>query len=129
MVTKRGRTTVATTEITLNLEKLQESAPIVKITWIDAQADAGWEKPKVDLAKCVTVGFLVAEDDEGICVAGTVSDNMCNNVISIPKRWIIQEELEEKHETTKRQSKGKKPTKVGQRRTTQKTSATRTRRH
>jgi hypothetical protein len=120
---------VATTEITLNLEKLQESAPIVKITWIDAQADAGWEKPKVDLAKCVTVGFLVAEDDEGICVAGTVSDNMCNNVISIPKRWIIQEELEEKHETTKRQSKGKKPAKVGQRRTAQKTSATRTRRY
>lgn len=113
----------------MNLEKLQESAPIVKITWIDAQADAGWEKPKVDLAKCVTVGFLVAEDDEGICVAGTVSDNMCNNVISIPKRWIIQEELEEKHETTKRQSKGKKPAKVGQRRATQKTSATRTRRH
>ena len=120
---------MATTEITLNLEKLQESAPIVKITWIDAQADAGWEKPKVDLAKCVTVGFLVAEDEEGICVAGTVSDNMCNNVISIPKRWIIQEELEEKNETTVSKSKGKKPAKVGQRRTTRKTSATRTRRH
>ena len=56
---------MAATEITLHLDKLQESAPIVKFTWIDAQADAGWEKPKVDLAKCVTVGFLVAEDDEG----------------------------------------------------------------
>ena len=120
---------MAATEITLHLDKLQESAPIVKITWIDAQADAGWEKPKVDLAKCVTVGFLVAEDDEGICVAGTVSDNMCNNVISIPKRWIIQEELEEKNETPVSKSKGKKPTKVGQRRSTKKTSATRTRRY
>ena len=120
---------MAATEITLHLDKLQESAPIVKITWIDAQADAGWEKPKVDLAKCVTVGFLVAEDDEGICVAGTVSDSMCNNVISIPKRWIIQEELEEKDEATVSKSKGKKPTKVGQRRSTKKTSATRTRRY
>jgi hypothetical protein len=106
---------VATTEITLNLEKLQESAPIVKITWIDAQADAGWEKPKVDLAKCVTVGFLVAEDEEGICVAGTVSDNMCNNVISIPKRWIIQEELEEKNVQKQTHQKNKRPGKVSNR--------------
>lgn len=100
----------------------------MKITWIDAQADAGWEKPKVDLAKCVTVGFLVAEDEEGICVAGTVSDNMCNNVISIPKRWIIQEELEEKNETTVSKSKGKASPAKSKRRNPRKVSATRSRR-
>jgi hypothetical protein len=88
-------------------------APVVRLTWIDAQADAGWEEPKVDLATCITVGFLVAETDDGVCVAGTVSDHLCNNVISIPKSWIIDQQLEVKDEAPVSKSKGKKPAKVG----------------
>lgn len=99
----------ATVKKVLNLTE----APVVRLTWIDAQADAGWEEPKVDLATCITVGFLVAETDDGVCVAGTVSDHLCNNVISIPKSWIIDQQLEVKDETPVSKSKGKKPAKVG----------------
>ena len=113
-------------EITLNLDKLQD-APVVKITWVDAQAIAGWEKPSVNIAKCVTVGFLVAQNEEGICLAGTVSDNLCNNVISIPRSWIIDQQLEEEDEAPVSKTKGKTATTKGQRRNTKKVSATRTR--
>ena len=93
--------------------KLQD-CPIIKITWIDAQADAGWDEPKVDIAHCVTVGFLVGETDDAICVAGTVSDHECNNRISIPKSWILTQQLEEtQNETPISKGKRKKPTKVG----------------
>jgi hypothetical protein len=98
-------------------------APVVRLTWIDAQADAGWEEPKVDLATCITVGFLVAETDDGVCVAGTVSDHLCNNVISIPKSWIIDQQIEVKEdETPVSESKGKKPAKVGSKRVAKKVS-------
>lgn len=119
MDSKRGRTSVATTKITL---KNLTEAPIVRLTWIDAQADAGWEEPKVDLATCITVGFLVAETDDGICVAGTVSDHLCNNVISIPKSWVIDQQIEVKDEAPVSKSKGKKPAKVGSGRTAKKVS-------
>ena len=93
--------------------KLQD-CPVIKITWIDAQADAGWDEPKVDIAQCVTVGFLVGETDDAICVAGTVSDHECNNRISIPKSWILTQQLEEtKDEAAVSKGKGKKPAKVG----------------
>ena len=113
----------------VKLKNLTE-APIVRLTWIDAQADAGWEEPKVDLAICITVGFLVAETDDGICVAGTVSDHLCNNVISIPKSWVIDQQLEVKEdEAPISESKGKKPTKVARKRTAKKVSATQSRGH
>jgi hypothetical protein len=120
MDSKRGRTSVATTKITL---KNLTEAPVVRLTWIDAQADAGWEEPKVDLATCITVGFLVAETDDGICVAGTVSDHLCNNVISIPKSWIIDQQIEVKDEAPVSKSKGKKPAKVGRSATPKKISS------
>jgi hypothetical protein len=111
---------MATTEV--KLKNLTE-APIVRLTWIDAQADAGWEEPKVDLATCITVGFLVAETDDGVCVAGTVSDHLCNNVISIPKSWIIDQQIEVKEdEAPISKSKGKKPAKVGRGTTAKKIS-------
>jgi hypothetical protein len=112
---------VATTKIKAAVNLTE--APIVRLTWIDAQADAGWEEPKVDLAVCITVGFLVAETDDGICVAGTVSDHLCNNVISIPKSWVIDQQLEVKEdEAPVSKSKGKKPTKVGSKRVAKKVS-------
>ena len=114
MDSKRGRTSVATTKIKTAVNLTE--APIVRLTWIDAQADAGWEEPKVDLATCITVGFLVAETDDGICVAGTVSDHLCNNVISIPKSWIIDQQIEVKeNEAPVSKSKRKKATAVGER--------------
>ena len=121
MDSKRGRTSVATTKIKTAVNLTE--APIVRLTWIDAQADAGWEEPKVDLATCITVGFLVAETDDGICVAGTVSDHLCNNVISIPKSWIIDQQIEFKeNEAPVSKSKRTKPTKVGSKRVAKKVS-------
>lgn len=117
MDSKRGRTSVATTKITL---KNLTEAPVVRITWIDAQADAGWDEPKVELATCVTVGFLVAETDDGICVAGTVSEHECNNRISIPKSWVIDQQIEVKDEAPVSKSKGKKPAEVGSKRVAKK---------
>jgi hypothetical protein len=112
---------VATTKIKTAVNLTE--APIVRLTWIDAQADAGWEEPKVDLATCITVGFLVAETDDGICVAGTVSDHLCNNVISIPKSWIIDQQIEVKeNEAPVSKSKRTKPTKVGSKRVAKKVS-------
>lgn len=108
---------MATTKITL---KNLTEAPVVRITWIDAQADAGWDEPKVELATCVTVGFLVAETDDGICVAGTVSEHECNNRISIPKSWVIDQQIEVKDEAPVSKSKGKKPTEVGSKRVAKK---------
>lgn len=108
--------------------KLQD-CPVIKITWIDAQADAGWDEPKVDIAHCVTVGFLVGETDDAICVAGTVSDHECNNRISIPKSWILTQQLEEtKDEAAVSKGKGKKPAKVGSGTTAKKVPATTPRR-
>jgi len=108
--------------------KLQD-CPVIKITWIDAQADAGWDEPKVDIAHCVTVGFLVGETDDAICVAGTVSDHECNNRISIPKSWILTQQLEEtKDEAPISKGKGKKPAKVGGGATAKKISTTTPRR-
>lgn len=108
--------------------KLQD-CPVIKITWIDAQADAGWDEPKVDIAHCVTVGFLVGETDDAICVAGTVSDHECNNRISIPKSWILTQQLEEtKDEAPISKGKGTKPAKVGRRTTAKKVPATTPRR-
>ena len=108
--------------------KLQD-CPVIKITWIDAQADAGWDEPKVDIAHCVTVGFLVGETDDAICVAGTVSDHECNNRISIPKSWILTQQLEEtKDEAAVSKGKGTKPAKVGRRTTAKKVPATTPRR-
>lgn len=121
MDSKRGRTSVATTKITL---KNLTEAPVVRLTWIDAQADAGWEEPKVDLATCITVGFLVAETDDGICVAGTVSEHECNNRISIPKSWVIDQQIEVKDEAPVSKSKGKKPAEVGSKRTSKKVPTT-----
>ena len=105
------------------------TAPIVQIEWIDAVADSGWEaKVVASIHHCVTVGFLVDETDEAICLASTWSIDQTNSRMHIPKAWIKNRKVI-LDETSVSKGKGKKPTKVASKRTTKKVSATQTRGH
>ncbi len=90
------------------------TASIVYIEWVDAVSDGGWEdEVKVDIHPVRTIGYLVSETNDGICLASTVSGEMSNARMHIPKSWIVKRK-EVKLETPVSKSKRKKPTKVGQ---------------
>ena len=40
--------------------------------------------------QCKTVGFVVYEDAEQIELAGTITEGMCNNSITIPKKMLTK---------------------------------------
>ena len=102
---------------------------IVHIEWIDAVADSGWEdKVKAQIDKCVTVGFLIDETEEAICIASTLSIDHNNARMHIPKAWIKNRKVLV-DETPISESKGTKPAKMVSGRTTKKVSATKDRRH
>lgn len=63
---------------------------IIYIEWIDAVADSGWEEydKSDDVHHCKSIGYLVKETKEGICLASTISDKESNARITIPKAWI-----------------------------------------
>lgn len=91
------------------------TAKLVYIEWVDAVSDGGWEDDvKVDIHPVRTVGYLITETNDGICLASTISGEMTNARMHIPKAWITKRK-EIKIETTISQSKRKKPTKVGKR--------------
>ena len=90
-----------------------DTAKLVYVEWLDALAQGEWHESKREDLRCKTVGFIVYEDDEQIELAGTITDGMCNNSITIPKKMLTKRK-EIKLETTKRKSKGKKVTTVGE---------------
>lgn len=90
-----------------------ESSKLVLVEWLDALAQGEWHEPKREELLCKTVGFVVYEDDQQIELAGTITDGMCNNSITIPKQMITKRKVI-KLETTKRKGKGKKATTVGE---------------
>lgn len=100
-----------------------ESAKLVIVEWLDALAQGEWHEAKREDLRCKTIGFVVYEDDEQIELAGTITDGMCNNSITIPKKMLTKKK-EIKLETTKRKSKGKKATAVGRSGATQTVSTT-----
>jgi uncharacterized protein YqfA (UPF0365 family) len=62
---------------------------IIQVSWIDAVADVGWEaKTKAEIHHCITVGYLVDETDEALCLASTWSVDQTNARMHIPKAWI-----------------------------------------
>jgi len=66
----------------------------VYIEWVDAVSDGGWEDDiKVDIHPVRTVGFLVSESKDGICLASTVSGEMTNARMHIPKAWITKRKV------------------------------------
>jgi hypothetical protein len=84
------------------------------VEWLDALAQGEWHEAKREDLRCKSVGFVVYEDDEQIELAGTITDGMCNNSITIPKKMLTKKK-EIKLETAKRKGKGKKVTAVGTR--------------
>lgn len=89
-----------------------DSAKLVLIEWDDALAQGEWHEAKKEDLRCKTVGFVVYEDDHQIELAGTITDGMCNNSITLPKKMIIKRK-EIKLDTTKRKSKRKEAPAVG----------------
>jgi hypothetical protein len=88
-----------------------DTAKLVLVEWLDALAQGEWHEAKREDLRCKTVGFVVFEDDEQIELAGTITEGMCNNSITIPKKMLTKRK-EIKLETAKRKSKGKKATAV-----------------
>lgn len=66
--------------------------PLVKLEWIDAETDHGWESadeknPTVPLV--TTVGFLIKDTEELVSIASTVGDDRSHNSrINIPKGMV-----------------------------------------
>lgn len=102
-----------------NTKRDLESSKIVYVEWVDAVSDGGWEDSvKVDIHPVCTVGFLIAETKEGICLASTVSGDNSNARMHIPKAWITKRKviaIENKLRKTKRQT----PTAVDSKGTTE----------
>ena len=62
---------------------------LVYLEWVDAVADLGWEAGcKAELHNCHTVGYIIDETKDAICVAATWSLTMSNARMHIPKAWI-----------------------------------------
>ena len=90
-----------------------DTAKLVLVEWLDALAQGEWHEAKREDLRCKTVGFVVFEDDEQIELAGTITEGMCNNSITIPKKMLTKRK-EVKLEAPKRQSKRKKVATVGE---------------
>ena len=89
-----------------------ESAKPVLVEWLDAAASDEWHEAKKEDLHCRTIGFVVYEDNQQIELAGTITEGMCNNSITIPKQMIIKRKTIQ-IETTKRKSKRKETPAVG----------------
>ena len=97
---------------TKNTKRDLESSPIVYVEWVDAVSDGGWEdNVKVDIHAVCTVGFLIAETKDGICLASTVSGDNSNARMHIPKSWITKRKVINR-ENKQRKAKGKAVTAV-----------------
>lgn len=88
---------------------------IFVVKWKDACASAGWvEKTPTELSDCISVGFVVAEDEHALVLTQTVSSPFHNGTITIPKNWIVSKRriiIENKQ----RKTKGKTLTNMGKR--------------
>ena len=90
-----------------------DTAKLVLVEWLDALAQGEWHEAKHEDLRCKTVGFVVFENEEQIELAGTITEGMCNNSITIPKRMITKRK-EVKLEATVRKGKRKKASTVVQ---------------
>lgn len=81
---------------------------LVYLEWVDAVADLGWESDcKASLHECHTVGYVIDETKDAICVAATWSRTMSNARMHIPKAWIKKRKVlnfEDKQRKAKRKA-------------------------
>lgn len=77
---------------------------LVLVEWLDALAQGEWHEAKREDLNCKTVGFVVFEDEQQLELAGTITEGMCNNSITIPKQMITKRKaiiLESKYKKPK----------------------------
>lgn len=90
-------------------------AQIVYVEWVDAVADCEWkDNVEAEIHACRSIGWVVAETEDAICLANTVSMESSNARIHIPKAWIKNRRVV-KVETKQRKSKRKSTTASRQR--------------
>jgi hypothetical protein len=83
------------------------ASKLVLVEWLDALAQGEWHEAKREDLQCKTVGFVVYEDEQQIELAGTITEGMCNNSITIPKQMIVKRKaipLENVKRKTKRKT-------------------------
>ena len=85
-----------------------ETPRVVYIEWVDAVADVGWEAAsKAEIHPCHSVGFIIDETEDALCLALTWSYNQTNARMHIPKAWIKNRRninIENKQRKAKRQT-------------------------
>jgi hypothetical protein len=65
------------------------NAKLVYVEWVDAVADCEWkENVDAEIHACRSIGWVVSETDDAICLANTISMESSNARIHIPKSWI-----------------------------------------
>jgi hypothetical protein len=91
------------------------SSPLQYIQWVDAVADCEWlENVKAEVHLCHTIGWVIDETDDALCIASTVSMDNSNARMHIPKQWIkVRKDVV--FEAEQRQVQRKTPAKVGKR--------------
>jgi len=88
---------------------LATAAKLVYVEWVDAVADVEWqENAKAEIHPCKSIGWVVDETKDALCLACTVSMNSSNARIHIPKAWITKRKVIN-IETKQRQKQRKKP--------------------
>lgn len=91
------------------------ASKLVYVEWVDAVSDGGWEdNVKVDIHAVKTVGFLIAETKDGICLASTISGDNSNARMHIPKAWIVKRKVIKLEQKVSKLRKDKKATPVQQ---------------
>lgn len=91
-----------------------DSTRVYRIVWQDAVADCGWEETATaETHKCITVGYVVDENKEAICIASTISIDHNNTRMHIPKKWITKKEVIY-FENQQQEEQGKNVTTVGE---------------
>ncbi|TNE66848.1 MAG: hypothetical protein EP336_09535 [Rhodobacteraceae bacterium] len=72
---------------------------IRKIVWLDSNTHAGWHDPdqqKYAPIRVISIGWLVAEDDESVTLSGSVvfgDDYQATDTMTIPKVCIVSDEF------------------------------------
>jgi hypothetical protein len=91
---------------------LATSGTIVYVEWVDAVADVEWEdNVKAEIHPCKSIGWIVDETKDALCIACTVSMESSNARMHIPKAWITKRKVITV-ETKQRKVQRKKPAAV-----------------
>ena len=91
------------------------TCPLQYIQWVDAVADVEWQEDvKAEVHVCHSIGWVIDETDDALCIANTVSMDNSNARMHLPKQWIkVRKDVI--LETEQRQIQRKTPAKVGKR--------------